>query len=233
MLELDAVKWLGLQGGDSRLVVSHTWFLRKRLILICITLASTVTVVALLWHPSLLAISGSIAVIIVVVCLDTSRNIRSNIAANKEHLRVLWMMLGELYSMRLLFESGRRVVYEDENGEVGFVDEILSYEWCDRLSTRTDTSFGVISAQMRIHDVIILAKDHNYYRQKLEDLIVPNRTDGVLPDEEAGRVRSYCELLQVRETELVRVLIEVTNKWQEMSDSIYINFFKGPDSIPS
>ena len=144
MLKLDAVKLFGLQRGDSLLVVSHTWFRLKRLILICIMLASTITFVALLWYPYLLAISGTISVIIVVVCLDTSRNIRSNIDVNTERRHVLMMMLSELSSMRMLFERGRRVVYEDENGKVGFVNEVLAYDWCDRLSARSGTSFDVV-----------------------------------------------------------------------------------------
>ena len=230
---MDVVKWFGLQRGDSLLVISHTWFLLKRFMLICIVLASIFTTVALLWYPYLLAISGTISVIIVVVCLDTARNVRSNIGVNMERRHALSMMLGELYSMRLLFENGRRVVYEDKDGKVGFVDEILTYDWCDRLSARTGTPFDLIISQVRIYDIVSLAKDHNYYRQKLEDLIVPNRTDGVLPDEKAGRVRIYCELLQAREMELVRVLIEITNKWQDLSDSININLCKSPDGIPT
>ena len=230
-MELDAVKQFGLQRGDNLLVASHTWFLLKRVILICITLASIFTAVALLWYPYLLAISGTISIIIVIVCLDTSRNIRSNIDANMERRQVLMMMLSELTRMHMLFERGRRVVYEDENGKIGFVDEILTYDWCDRLSAHNGTSFNLAISQVRIHDIVILARDHNYYREKLEDLIVPNRTDGVLPDEEAGRVRFYCELLQVREIELVRVLLEITDKGQDLINSISINLCKSPDSI--
>ncbi len=225
------VKWFGLQRGDSLLVISHTWFLLKRFMLISIALASIFAVIALMGHTYLLAISGTISIIIVIVCLDTGRNIRSNIDVNRERQHVLMMMLKELYSMRGLFERGRRAVYEDENGKVGFVDEILTYDWCDRLSARSVTSFDVIISQVRIHDIVNLAKDHNRYRQKLEDVVVPNRVDGVLPDEEAGRVRSYCELLQESETELVRVLLEVTDKGQDLLNSIGINICKNPDSI--
>lgn len=147
------------------------------------------------------------------------------------HKHVLSLMLDELLVMRLLFENGTRVVYEDEHGRVGFVNEILAYDWCDRLSADSGTSVGQLISQARIHDIVNLAKDHNCYRQKLENVIVPNRVDGMLLDNKAVRVRSYCELLQVREIELVRVLLEITNKGQNLINSISVNICKSPDSV--
>ena len=232
LLELYTVlKWFGLQRGDHPLVISHAWFLLRRFILTCIALALIVAIVALLCFPYLLAISGTIVVIIVIVYLDTARYIRSNLNTNTARRHMLTMMLSELFRMRLSFEQGRWVIYEDKNGKVGFVNEILSYDWCDRLSELSGASVAVFLPQMRIHDIVSLAKDHNHYRQKLEDMIVPNRMNGMLSDEEARRVRSYCELLQVREDELVRVVLEVTNKGQDLINTININSCESPDSI--
>lgn len=231
-MELYAVlKWFGLQRGDHPHVTFHTWLLLRRFILTCIALASVVTIIALFWYPYLFAVSGAIVGITTFVCLDTGRYIRSNLNTNTARQHMLIMMLSELFRMRLLFEQGRWAVYEDKNGKVGFVNEILSYDWCDRLSELSGTSVDVTLHQMRIHDIVSLAKDHNRYRQKLEDMIVPNRVNGMLSDEEARRVRSYCELLQVREAELVRVVLEVTNKGQDLINTLNINNCESPDRV--
>ena len=193
--------------------------------------AGTLAIAAGLFAQNLLAICGSVFVIVVIVYIEGQRRIRSNVESNTKRQHVLSMMLGELISMQIKLEKGKRMVYEDGEGMVGFVNEVFAYDWCDRLAVHSGASFHVIISQTRIHDIVNLAKDHNYYRQKLEDLVIPNRADGVLPEKHAKCAGSYCEVLLLREVELARILPEAISKGKELINSISINICKRSDSV--
>lgn len=180
-----------------------------------------------------LAICGSMFVIVVIVYLDAGRHVRSNVEINTKRRHAVMLMLIELTQMLHIFEHGNKKAYTDEKGSVGFVDEILTYDWCDTMSTHNDTSFHLAVLQVQVHDVVNLARDHNYYRQKLEDVIIPNRTNGTLPEKEASDIRSYCVELQQLEAELVRVLVEILGKGQDVINVISANLCKSPDAIPA
>lgn len=191
------------------------------------------TVATWVFAPSLIALCASMFVIAIIIYIDGQNKIRSNVELNIKRRHVLSMMLGELISMQILLESGLRMVYEDDEGAVGFVNEVFTYDWCDRLVLHSGESFHFAISQTRIHDIVNLAKEHNHYRQKLEDVVIPNRTDGVLIEKHAKYVGVYCEILQVRELELARILPKAIDKGKEMIGSIGINICKHPNRVSS
>lgn len=204
------------------------WYRRIALMVLVV---SAFGILVMLFFPDFLPIYGSLLVIVIIIYIEGRRSILSNVESNTKRRHVLQMMLTELYSIHSRLERGSRLVYEDGQGTVGFVNGVFAYDWCDRLAIHSGASFDVIISQMKIHDIVNLAKDHNYYRQKLEDAIVPNRTNGVLIEKHAKYVRSYCEILQAREIELARILPDVIIKGKKLIESIGINICKRPDSI--
>ena len=212
-------------------------FCKRRLyrnVILSICVIVVIAVVTLLFIPSLFVLCPSMFVIVVIVYISALNKIRSNVELNTEQRRVILMMLNELIRMQILLENGIRVVYEDQKGSIGFVNEILLYDWCDRLVLHSGGSYHFVISQTRIHDIINLAKEHNYYRQKLEDVIIPNRTaDGILKEKHAKYVRVYCEMLQMREYELARILPKTIDKGKEMVKLIGFDICKHPNSISS